>query len=65
MTVQVEVTPQMFSDRLGDLVKLKSHVAARLKSVLNLSTDVELVEHGTLPRSMGKAKKVIDKRKNI
>jgi len=65
MTVQVEVTPQMFSDRVGDLMRLKNHIAARLKSVLNVSTNVELVEHGTLPRSMGKAKKVIDKRKNI
>ncbi|MHC1571084.1 MAG: phenylacetate--CoA ligase family protein [Methermicoccaceae archaeon] len=65
MTVQVEVTPQMFSDRVGDIMQLKSHIAARLKSVLNLSTNVELVEHGTLPRSMGKAKKVIDNRKSI
>ncbi|KUK30637.1 MAG: Phenylacetate-CoA ligase [Methanosarcinales archeaon 56_1174] len=65
MTVQVEVTPQMFSDRVGDLMRLKNHIAARLRSVLNVSTNVELVEHGTLPRSMGKAKKVIDRRKNI
>jgi phenylacetate-CoA ligase len=63
MTVQVEVTPEAFSDRIGDLMELSDRIATKLRTILGLSVDVELVEYGTLPRSMGKAKKVIDKRK--
>lgn len=63
MTVQVEVTPQAFSDKVEDILKLKQKVEHRLKNVLNLDTKVELVEYGTLPRSMGKAQRVIDRRK--
>ncbi len=63
ITVQVEVTPKAFSDKVDDILKLKQKVEHRLKNVLNLDTTVELVEYGTLPRSMGKAQRVIDKRK--
>ncbi|MEM2933745.1 MAG: phenylacetate--CoA ligase [Methanocellales archaeon] len=63
MMVQVEVTPQAFSDKVEDILKLKQKVEHRLKNVLNLDTKVELVEYGTLPRSMGKAQRVIDRRK--
>jgi phenylacetate-CoA ligase len=63
MTVQVEVTPQAFSDKVEEILKLKQKVEHKLKNILNLETNVELVEYGTLPRSMGKAQRVIDKRK--
>ncbi|MHC1624742.1 MAG: phenylacetate--CoA ligase family protein, partial [Methermicoccaceae archaeon] len=62
MTVQVEVTPNAFSDKVGDLMSIRSKVASTLKTVLGISVNVELVEHGTLPRSTGKAQRVIDKR---
>ena len=63
MTVRVEVTEKGFSDKIGDLMSLKKKVAKELKSVLNISAGVELVEPGTIPRSMGKAQRVIDNRK--
>ena len=63
MTVRVEVTGSAFSDRIGDLMSLSSRVSRQLKSGLNIAADVELVESGTIPRSMGKAQRVIDKRK--
>ncbi len=63
MTVRVEVTESGFSDKIGDLMVLKKRVAKELKGVLNIAADVDLVEPGTLPRSMGKAQRVIDKRK--
>jgi len=44
-------------------MSLKKKVAKELKSVLNISAGVELVEPGTIPRSMGKAQRVIDNRK--
>jgi phenylacetate-CoA ligase len=63
LTVRVEVTKAAFSDKLADLMKLEKKIEYELHKVLNLSTKVELVETGTLPRSQGKSQKVIDKRK--
>jgi phenylacetate-CoA ligase len=63
LTVQVEVTKDVFSDKISDLMRLENKVGKSLKTVLNLSAKVELVEPGTIPRSMGKAQRVIDKRK--
>jgi len=63
LTVRVEVTRAAFSDKLADLMKLEKKIQYELKKILNLQTNVELVETGTLPRSQGKSQKVIDKRK--
>ena len=63
MTVRVELTESGFSDKIGDLMKLKKQVSKELKSVLNIAAEVELVEPGTIQRSMGKAKRVTDNRK--
>ena len=63
MTVRVELTETGFSDRIGDLMKLKKKISKELKSVLNIAAEVDLVEPGTIPRSMGKAKRVTDNRK--
>ncbi len=63
LTVRVEVGKTAFSDKIADLMKLEKKIQYELKKVLNLQTKVELVETGTLPRSMGKSQKVIDKRK--
>ncbi len=63
MKVQIEMTDAAFSDKVTDIMSLEKKVASSLKSVLNLAVKVELVENGSLPRSMGKSKKVIDNRK--
>ncbi|MDY0387741.1 MAG: phenylacetate--CoA ligase [Methanolobus sp.] len=63
MKVQIEMTDEAFSDKINDIMSLEKKVASALKNVLNLAVKVELVENGTIPRSMGKAKKVIDNRK--
>ncbi len=57
------MTKDVFSDKISDLMRLENKVGKSLKTVLNLSAKVELVEPGTIPRSMGKAQRVIDKRK--
>jgi phenylacetate-CoA ligase len=62
MTVKVEVTEATFSDKISDLMTLSKRVSKELRNVLNISAEVELVEPGTIPRSMGKAKRVIDNR---
>jgi phenylacetate-CoA ligase len=62
MDVLVEVTPESFSDRIGALEELSSHIEDRLEHVLGLRAPVRLVEPHTIQRSEGKAKRVIDKR---
>lgn len=63
MTVRVELTEKGFSDKISDLMSLKKKVSKELKGVLNIAAEVDLVEAGTIPRSMGKAKRVTDNRK--
>ncbi|MBC7114530.1 MAG: phenylacetate--CoA ligase, partial [Archaeoglobi archaeon] len=62
MTVMVEVKKEYFSDRISDLMEIERKIEEALKNALNLRVNVELVEHGTIPRTSGKAKKVIDRR---
>lgn len=63
MKVRVELTESGFSDKIGDLMSLSKKIGKDLKSVLNIAAEVELVEPGVIPRSEGKAKRVIDNRK--
>ena len=60
--IQVEVTPEVFSDEIKELERLEAKIKAEMSSVLSLSAKVRLVEPGTIERSMGKAKRVIDTR---
>ncbi len=61
MTVLVEINPE-YKDKVGyDVVQRK--VTETLKSYLNVTPKVEIVDPETLPRFEGKAKRVIDKRK--
>lgn len=62
MMVQVEMNPEAFSDKVQDIMEIRSKVAHILKNSLNISVGVELVAPGTLPRFEGKAKRVIDRR---
>ncbi|WNY27356.1 phenylacetate--CoA ligase [Methanolapillus ohkumae] len=62
MKVQVELN-DMASDKVEDYNRLRNRISHDLRSVLNLSADVELVNPGFIPRSEGKAKRVIDNRK--
>ncbi|MCK5772641.1 MAG: phenylacetate--CoA ligase [Thermoplasmata archaeon] len=61
--VQVEVSPQFWGK--VDLKELSAKVGKSLQESLTLRARVELLEPGTIPRTQGKAKKVIDKRKTI
>jgi len=62
MEVMVEVTPESFSDRIGALEELSSHIEDRLEHVIGLRAPVRLIEPHTIQRSEGKAKRVLDKR---
>ncbi len=60
--VQVEVTPQVFSDRVGALEALSEKIMDTIERVVGIRIKVTLVEPQTIARSEGKAKRVIDKR---
>ncbi|NLY68899.1 MAG: phenylacetate--CoA ligase [Clostridiales bacterium] len=64
LEIQVEVSQSMFSDSVAELERLEAKIKAAVDSVLGLSAKITLVEPFTIPRSEGKAKRVIDKRKD-
>jgi phenylacetate-CoA ligase len=62
LEVQVEVSEQMFSDEIVKLEALDGRIRKALSTALGISVTVRLVEPKSLERSMGKAKRVIDRR---
>ncbi len=63
MEVQVEMNPDMFSDTVKGMEKTEKTIENALQSTLNIHAKVRLMAPGSLPRSEGKAKRVIDNRK--
>ncbi|NLX12666.1 MAG: phenylacetate--CoA ligase [Phycisphaerales bacterium] len=62
MEVQVEVTSEVFSDKIRSLENLQNALSHSIERTLNIRARVRLVEPQTIERSAGKAKRVIDKR---
>ncbi len=62
MEVEVEITPQMFEDKIGALQELNQRLQGALDRVLGIRVRVALVEAHSIERSEGKAKRVIDRR---
>lgn len=62
LEVAVEVDETVFSDEVKELQKLTKTIQARIKDYLTVSVKVRLVEPRSIPRSEGKAQRVIDKR---
>ena len=60
--VQVEMTPEMFSDSLSQMAEREKELIGALKAMLGIYAKVKLVAPKTIARSEGKAKRVIDKR---
>ena len=60
--VQVEMTPEMFSDSLSEVSAREKELVNALKAMLGIYCAVKLVAPKTIERSEGKAKRVIDKR---
>lgn len=63
LEVWVEVDEMFFSDEIKQLEALTNKITNALQSTLGIGVKVRLVEHKTIERSEGKAKRVIDKRK--
>ncbi|MDR1914037.1 MAG: phenylacetate--CoA ligase [Clostridiales bacterium] len=62
MTVEIEVSENLFSDYVKGMEVTENRIRAMIESVLGISCKVRLVEPKSIPRSEGKAKRVIDKR---
>jgi phenylacetate-CoA ligase len=63
MTVNVEVSDNLFSDEVRVLETLSRKIQVEIKDMLGVTCKVKLVEPKTIQRSEGKAQRVIDKRK--
>ncbi len=63
MEVQVEVTPEVFGDTVGALEQLQAKLSKLIETTVGLRANVRLVQPRTIPRSEGKAKRVLDQRK--
>ena len=63
LEVLVEMTPEMFTDNLGEVTERQAKLSAGLLSMLGIKAKVSLVAPKSITRSEGKAVRVIDKRK--
>ncbi len=60
--VKVEMTPEIFSDRINHITEIEKDITEALKAVLGIYAKVTIVEPKSIVRSEGKAVRVIDKR---
>ena len=63
LEVQVEMTPEMFSDAVSEITKREKELVEALKAMLGIYAAVKLVAPKTIARSEGKAVRIIDNRK--
>ena len=63
LEVQVEVDDRLFSDEIKHLQTLSHVIEKEIKDMLGVTCKARLVESRTITRSEGKAKRVIDNRK--
>ena len=65
LEVKVEMTEEIFAqtDSLGEMQRLQKYIRDQIKSVVGILTKVTITAPKSLPRSEGKAKRVIDNRK--
>ena len=62
MTVEVEVTPAVFSDTVRGMEELRARLERALEHVLGIRVGLRLVGPHSIARSEGKARRVIDQR---
>lgn len=63
LEVQIELTPDMMGDTVAEVENLKNYIRNQIKSVVGIAATVTLLPPKSIPRSEGKAKRVIDNRK--
>ena len=63
LEVQVEMTPEMFSDTVTLITARERELVEALKAMLGIYAKVTLVAPKSIARSEGKAVRIVDKRK--
>ena len=63
--VNVEMTPEKFTDKVSDILAMEKSLADAMKIMLGINPKVHLVAPKSIARSEGKAVRVVDKRKLI
>ena len=63
LDVHVEMTPEMFTDNVGEIERRQRQLVDGLRAMLGLAAKVTLVAPKSIVRSEGKAVRVIDNRK--
>ena len=63
LDIHVEMTPEMFTDQLGEVSRRQKELAEGMKSMLGIKANITLVSPKSIERSEGKAVRVIDRRK--
>ncbi len=62
LEIWVEVSEQMFSDEVRRMEELERKLRHEIGSILGIAAKIKLVEPKSIPRSEGKAKRVVDRR---
>ena len=62
LEVRIEVSEEMFASEIRKLEELGTKIRRKIESSLGINVRVKLVEPKTIPRSEGKAQRVIDQR---
>ena len=60
--VRIEMSEDIFSDTTSDITRMEKSLENEFKSALGIKPKVRLVSPNTIPRSEGKAVRVVDKR---
>jgi len=63
VAVQVEMRPENFSDEMRHMIALRDRIDHEIHAITGVRMTVELVAPGTLERSAGKARRVLDHRR--
>ena len=62
--VDIEMTQEMFSDKISAIETLTARFSHAIEKVLGIRVTVKMLPPNSIPRSEGKAKRVIDRRNN-
>lgn len=65
VTVHVEMSPQVFSDKMGHMQELRGKIVKEIYTLTGIYMNVNLVQPGALERSSRKINHVIDHRLSI
>ena len=65
VTLKAEPNPNVDLDSIADIDRLQKRISAALKAALSVGVKVKLVEPKSIPRNEGKAKRIVDLRKEL